>query len=444
MLFILSSFVAASAMLFSVGVQPGDTPAPTPIPDPLPAAEPEPEPVVKPWDWQPMTDSSIDMRPMFYPVKNQLFRGSCATFAVVGAMEFFPGVPKLSEAYLYSTLKADTLKIEGANLREMKDYLDANPIVAEEVMPYELVGVFAFDTQSADDVKIGRAFNEKKGRQARLVSDQAIYQARGVSVREGDEITWEWIERTLREGKTIVCGFRMNGDHWTKSGGWIHTNTYKTVLDELSLGDKTSAYEDDGGHAVLAVGYRTIYDPEGTGPVRERRLIHQICIRNSWGIQWGHQGYGWVSWETYGKDRLRQAMTIDRVETLTPTRLDRAPDLRLRWQGFKFKKDDYAVTLSCVIRSNYLPEGGISSVKYTIYSGADKMNEVFEKFPLGDKTSTERGDGFMVNFHGLSDNSLNVKMDVTYALGGTGVFWVPVPELLTWSPEPDVEVPTKP
>jgi hypothetical protein len=173
------------------------------------------------------------------------------------------------------------------------------------------------------------------------------------------------------------------------------------------------------------------------------RCVNAARSTSSWGIQWGHQGYGWVSWETYGKDRLKQAMTIDRVETLTPARLDQPPDLRLRWQGFKFKKDDYAVTLSCVIRSNFLPEGGISSVKYTIYSGADKMNEVFEKFPLTDKTSTDRGDGFMVNIHGLSDNSFNVKMDVTYALGGTGVFWVPVPELLTWSPEPDVEVPTE-
>ncbi len=402
--------------------------------------QPEPKPTGKPWGWSPMTETSIDMRPMFYPVKNQLFRGSCATFATIGALEFFPGVPKLSEAYLYSTIKADALKIEGASLHEMKQFLDATPLVAEEVFPYELVGVFEFNTKVATEVEIGRAFNEKKGRQARLVEDQAIYRARGVTVLDQKDITWEWIEKTLRAGKPIVCGFQMNSEHWNLSRGWIHSDTLKTKIDTLSLDDtKTQTFKNNGGHAVLAVGYRTIYDPEGTGPVEQRSVIHQICIRNSWGLAWGHQGYGWVSWETYAKGRLTQAMTIDSVETVVPARLDRGPDLRLRWQGFKFKKDDYAVTLSCVIRSNFLPEGGISTVKYTIYSGADKMNGVFEKFPLGDQSSSDADKGFMVNFTGLSDNSLNVKMEVTYKLGGTGVFWIPIPELLTWSPEPDVE-----
>jgi hypothetical protein len=402
-----------------------------------PEAPPE-----KPWGWKPMTETSIDMRPMFYPVKNQLFRGSCGVFASVGALEFFPGVPKLSEAYLYSTIKADALSIEGSNLNELKKFLESTPLVAEEVLPYELIGVFAFNQKKASDVEIGRAFNEKKGRQARLVQDQAIYQARDITVVDKADISWDWLERTLRAGRPIVCSFRMNGDHWTLANGWIHSNTVtlKPEPGSLSLKGKKQAFDDDGGHAVLAVGYRTIYDPEGSGPVEQRAKIHQLCIRNSWGIQWGQQGYGWVSWETYAKDRLFQAMTVGRVETLTPSRLDRAPDLRLRWQGVKYRKDDYAVSLSCVIRSNFLPEGGIKSVKYTLYSGADKMNEVFEKFPLASQTCEDPSNGFYLNFTGLSDNSLNVRMDVTYKLGGTGVFWTPIPELLTWSPEPDVEV----
>ena len=70
------------------------------------------------------------------------------------------------------------------------------------------------------------------------------------------------------------------------------------------------------------------------------------------------------------------------------------------------------------------------------------MNEVFEKFPLASQTCEDPANGFYMNFTGLTDNSLNVRMDVTYKLGGTGVFWTPIPELLTWSPEPDVEVKT--
>jgi hypothetical protein len=389
--------------------------------------------------WQAMTDTSIDMRPMFYPVKNQLFRGSCGTFAILGAMEFYPGVPRLSEAYVYATIKAEALDVDGATLEGMKEFLDSSPLVAEEKMPYELVGVFSFDEKKPTETAIGLAFNEKRGRQARLLEDHAIYKARGVRHFTKDDITWEWLERTLRSGKPIVIGFRMNGDHWTmRKDGFIHV-----AIVEFKDGRK-QIFADDGGHAVLIVGYRTIYDPNDPEPdLEKRRTVHQLLIRNSWGVQWGEQGYGWVSWETYGKNRVIDALTIDGVDTVTG-RHDQAPQLDLRAQGVKYEKDSYAVTLSTLIKSNYLPEGGIRSVEYTIFSGAAKMNEEFEKFPLGSKTSTDASDGFMVNFTGLSDSSLNVRMTVTYKENGKTVLFFPVPEFVSWNPLPDVELKARP
>jgi C1A family cysteine protease len=45
-----------------------------------------------------------------------------------------------------------------------------------------------------------------------------------------------------------------------------------------------------GGHAMLIVGYN--------------RLKNYFIVKNSWGSDWGHDGYAWISYEyiqTYGK-----------------------------------------------------------------------------------------------------------------------------------------------
>lgn len=388
--------------------------------------------------WQPVTSNSIDMRPMFYPVRDQMFRGSCAAFAVVGAMEFYPGVPRLSEAYVYSLIKADALTLEGSNFHAMKEFLDTHPLVALEKMPYELVGVFSFNEKIPSEVEIGRAFNLKRGRQAAILRNHAIYQARGINVHNKSQITWDWIEKTLRSGKPIVCGFRMNLEHWTGApGGMLMSKTVKMK------DGSTKTFEPDGGHAVVAVGYRTIYDPADS---TKQKTLRQILIRNSWNTSWGDQGYGWVTWETYANEHLTSAMTIDRVETIVG-RIDQAPVLDLRVQGMKWQAHNYSAALSCIIESNYIPEGGIASVEYTIYSGADSMNDVIAAHPFGVKTSTDASTAFRVVFDGLGDSMMNVKMVVRYKLGGESIYYFPVPEICQWSPSPDVDgwkVPPRP
>ena len=64
---------------------------------------------------------------------------------------------------------------------------------------------------------------------------------------------------------------------------------YSSIRDATSTGSIPFPAQNDsvdGGHAVVAVGYD---DNKVVGKSKGA-----IRIRNSWGLNWGEQGYGWL------------------------------------------------------------------------------------------------------------------------------------------------------
>lgn len=81
------------------------------------------------------------------------------------------------------------------------------------------------------------------------------------------------IKRVLAEGWPIAFGF----------------TTYTSLGDEPDIRFPGKGDPADGGHAVMAVGYddaRKVGEHTGA-----------VLIRNSWGVEWGDQGYGWLPYQ---------------------------------------------------------------------------------------------------------------------------------------------------
>ncbi len=217
---------------------------------------------------------SVDLRPWFSPVENQLNLGSCTANAGVGVAEYFERRAfgrhiDASRLFLYKTtrnsihLTGDT----GAYLRSTMGALALFGVPPEEFWPYN---VASFDVEPTSFC-YSFANNYKAIQYFRLDPP-------GTTTTD----TLNRIKTQLAAGIPSMFGF-------TVYSSINQANTTGKIPFPV-VGDRVI-----GGHAVVAAGYDDSVKIKNLPSGQE--TTGALRIRNSWGTSWGDAGYGWMPYD---------------------------------------------------------------------------------------------------------------------------------------------------
>jgi C1A family cysteine protease len=227
---------------------------------------------------------TVNLSPWCSPVEDQGPIGSCTANAGVGLVEYFERRAfgkhiDASRLFLYKVtrnmlhLTGDT----GAYLRTTMAAMTIFGVPPAEYWPY--------DTENFDEEPPAFCYAFAQGY-------QAVQFYRLDTVGTTPEVLLNRIKRFLSAGLPSMFGFTVYSSIWDAA------ETGKIPFP--GHGDRV-----DGGHAVMAVGYDDAMEISGTRR-RSPETTGAFLIRNSWGTDWGEQGYGWLPY-----DYVRYGLAVD-------------------------------------------------------------------------------------------------------------------------------------
>lgn len=223
----------------------------------------------------------VDLRPFMTDVENQEDTNSCAANAVAGAYEYLMKRHLGEEAYdvsrlfiYYNGRAVDGVEHEdeGSVIGSLIESLKEHGACSEETWP--------FDGELVNEQPNDEAYQEASGF---LIEDTAVVPTRLDA--------WK---NALAEGYPIIFGISLFRSF---------DNQRRPGLVPMPS-PRESSRESHGGHAMLAVGYSDA----------DRVFI----VRNSWGTDWGDDGYCYIPYDYLLNERFNNgdSWIIRRVDAV--------------------------------------------------------------------------------------------------------------------------------
>jgi hypothetical protein len=217
------------------------------------------------------------------PVGDQGHQGSCVAWSSAYAARTIleaarsgedPNSLKFSPSFLYNQIGLDGC--EGSYIQRAMEFMTKR-------------GAVPYDKFSYDDQDCSKQPNQQ------LLSEALQYRMRGANRltigERTDRIDLRAIKENLSQGAPVVIGMMVGGSYMQPMMG---QDVWTPAQDDYSL-------QGFGGHAQCVVGYD------------EKKYGGAFLIMNSWGPQWGNNGFAWVRYSDF-KTFVREAYGLEPME----------------------------------------------------------------------------------------------------------------------------------